>query len=66
MDENTKLVEDAKLIDDLGGPSALAERLGYSKSGGPQRVQNWKTRGIPAQVKIDFPDIFLRPREQAA
>jgi len=52
---------DAELIQELGGPTKLAEILGYDKqSGGVQRVQNWITRGIPAQVKVDHPDLFIR------
>lgn len=52
-------MSDAELIEKLGGPAALAERLGYDKDGGVQRVQNWRTRGIPAQVKVEFPAIFI-------
>lgn len=55
-------MDDAQLIKDLGGPTKLAELLGYDKtSGGVQRVANWVTRGIPAKVKLDHPEIFLRP-----
>jgi hypothetical protein len=51
---------DARLIDQLGGPAKLAEQLGYDKaSGGVQRIQNWKKRGIPASVKLAHPDLFL-------
>lgn len=46
-----------KVIERLGGASRLAERLGYGK-GGAQRVHNWMTRGIPAKVILDNPDIF--------
>jgi hypothetical protein len=59
-------VTDAELIDELGGPSRLAERLGYEKLGGVQRVQNWKARGIPARVKLQRPDLFLVPQPAAA
>lgn len=52
-------MSDSELIDLLGGPTRLAERLGYIKAGGVQRVQNWKARGIPARVKLDHPDLFL-------
>lgn len=50
---------DSELIDELGGPTKLARVLGYG-SGGPQRVSNWKSRGIPAEVKLERPDLFLR------
>lgn len=57
---NTSMT-DQELIAQLGGPAKLAERLGFEKEGGVQRVQNWISRGIPAQVKVDFQEIFLRP-----
>lgn len=55
-------MSDSELIELLGGPSRLAERLGYEKAGGVQRVQNWKVRGIPARVKLDRPDLFMAHR----
>ncbi len=52
---------DSELIDTLGGPAKVAELLKFDKKrGGTQRVANWKTRGIPARVKLDFPDVFLK------
>lgn len=48
---------DKDLIENLGGPAKLAARLGYSV----QRVQNWKGRGIPAQVRLDHPEVFPLP-----
>lgn len=48
---------DKDLIDDLGGSTKLAALLGYSV----QRVENWKKRGIPAQVRLDHPDVFPLP-----
>ena len=54
---------DKDLIESLGGATKLAARLGCSV----QRVQNWKDRGIPAQVRLDHPDVFPlpgRPAEQ--
>ena len=51
---------DKELIRELGGPTKLAVLLGYDTThGGVQRVQNWITRGIPPQVKLAFPHIFL-------
>ena len=50
---------DSELIHDLGGPARVAELLGFDKAIGTQRVHNWITRGIPAQVKLDYPHIFL-------
>lgn len=53
--------KDSHLIDALGGPAKVAELLGFDKAdGGIQRVHNWRTRGIPAKVKVDHPDIFLQ------
>jgi hypothetical protein len=47
------------LIQSLGGPTRVAELLGYDKSkGGVQRVANWQKRGIPAEVRLERPDIF--------
>jgi hypothetical protein len=57
---NPSLQADRELIQLLGGPTKLAELLGYKKPGGVQRVQNWKDRGIPASVKLCRPDLFLR------
>lgn len=50
---------DKSLIDALGGPSKVAELLGYDKRGGRQRVNNWRRRGIPPKVKLEYPDVFL-------
>jgi hypothetical protein len=57
--EQQKLIEDRQLLERLGGPTRVAELLGYDKHGGAQRVQNWISRGIPPKVKIDHQDIFL-------
>ncbi len=53
-------MDDKKLIEELGGPTKVAELLGYDKAhGGVQRVQNWMTRGIPPKEKLARPDLFL-------
>lgn len=57
--EDAQLQADRALIADLGGPTQLAEKLGYEKLGGVQRVQNWTVRGIPAAVKVKRPDLFM-------
>lgn len=54
-------MNDKELITHLGGPAKVAEMLSFEKEGGVQRVHNWIERGIPPRVKLDFPDIFLRP-----
>lgn len=47
------------LIDRLGGPAKVARLLGFdSKAGGIQRVQNWKSRGIPALIRLKRRDVF--------
>lgn len=47
------------IIDQLGGPSKVAELLGWKdKPGQVQRIHNWKSRGIPARVLLDRPDVF--------
>ncbi len=51
-------MSDSKLIDALGGPTRVAELLGYDKAGGVQRVHNWRHRGIPARVKLERSDVF--------
>lgn len=51
-------MNDATLIDRLGGPAKLAGALGYGP-GGTQRVFNWKARGrIPSDVKLERQDLF--------
>lgn len=46
---------DKELIKKLGGVTAVANFLKIS----PQRVGNWGRRKIPAQIKLDNPEIFL-------
>lgn len=60
-----KMMNDRKVIESLGGPGKVAELLGYEKHGGVQRVHNWMSRGIPAKVKLDHPEIF-KPAKAAA
>lgn len=48
--------QDKQLIVNLGGPSKVAELLGTSR----QRIHNWMKRGIPAGVKLKFPQYFLK------
>lgn len=50
---------DAQIIDDLGGAAKVAEMLGYKADIGTQRVHNWKSRGIPAAVRLKHLDIFV-------
>lgn len=57
---STDIHSDADLIRSLGGPSVVAKKIASGKPVSAQRVQNWLTRGIPAQVKLDHPHLFLR------
>ena len=55
---------DQERIRALGGPTKLARLLGYDDKGGPQRVANWLARGIPPKVKLERPDLFMRPLDE--
>lgn len=50
---------DAELIKLHGGPKRLAQKMNLSGRYAVQRIQNWKTRGIPAKVKLQHPSLFL-------
>jgi ethanolamine ammonia-lyase small subunit len=62
---------DGDLIHDLGGATALARRLTASakrrnrleeaKAFTPQRVQNWRSRGIPALVRLNYAAVLRKP-----
>lgn len=50
---------DKEIIDSLGGPAKVARLLGLTgRPGQVQRVHNWKSRGIPVQVRLDHPGVF--------
>lgn len=53
------MTDDRKLIEDLGGPSRVAELLNFPKPDGARRVHNWLARGIPAKVKVEHPELFM-------
>jgi hypothetical protein len=57
--------KDAEMIRQLGGSTKVAQLLGLTEKGGVQRVQNWITRGIPAQIKLDHADLFPQQRKAA-
>ena len=49
-------------IDELGGPTKVAELMGIlSEPGSIQRISNWKRRGIPPKVVLQYPELFLYP-----
>jgi hypothetical protein len=60
--------ESARLIDAAGGSARLAELIGLgSEDGARQRVNNWRRRGIPADVILENRELFERlQREQTA
>ena len=58
-----RMSDDTKRIRFFGGPAKLAEMLGYDHHG-HQRVHNWITRGIPSAVKVERPDLFMRPLKE--
>lgn len=49
---------DSQIIQNLGGATAVAKRLGFRLPDGARRVHNWIARGIPAQIKLDHSRIF--------
>jgi hypothetical protein len=56
---------DAEKIDRMGGSTKVAKLLGLTGPGGVQRVSNWRTRGIPASVKIEHKQYFLTETQHA-
>ena len=66
MRDDNATCKDAELITKLGGPKAVAELLGYTKPGSVQRVYNWKSRGIPDGVKVQFPQHFMVSADSSA
>ena len=61
MKINTSIEKDNAIIDAHGGTVALAGRLGIT----PPRVNNWRTRGVPASARLEWPEIFLPKRAPA-
>ena len=51
---------DKEIIEKLGGSTKVAKLLNFLMPSGAQRVHNWKTRGIPAYVKLKHPELFQR------
>jgi hypothetical protein len=56
---------DWELVLALGGVVKVSNLLGYEYERGPQRVHNWKHRGIPPAVKLAHPKLFLRKNDPA-
>lgn len=55
---------DSEIIQNLGGSTAVAKRLGLKTPSGARRVHNWISRGIPAQMKLDHPRLFSSKQAQ--
>lgn len=49
-----------QIIESLGGASVLAEILGYKQYQGQRRINNWKSRGIPAIILARHPKLFKK------
>lgn len=63
---NLCMKRDKQLIDSLGGPAKVAELMGLrDKPGQIQRIHNWKTRGIPARVRLEYPELFPFTKESS-
>lgn len=59
--------ETIKLISFVGGDSEFARLLGIDKGAGyKQRVNNWKRRGIPAEVVLEHYETIKKIRAKAA
>jgi hypothetical protein len=52
------LEHDRAIIQSLGGPRKVAERLNM-RPHGQQKVTNWLQRGIPAHMKVAHPELFM-------
>ncbi|MGV0960129.1 MAG: hypothetical protein ACOYB1_09860 [Limnohabitans sp.] len=49
---------DSEIISHYGGPTHFARILGLTSPGSVQRVSNWGVRGIPADIKLQHPNLF--------
>ena len=56
--EQTLNVEACSIIEQHGGSAELARKLNFSGVNGTVRVNNWKYRGIPWEMKAKHPSIF--------
>lgn len=61
----SEIIKDRALIERLGGATRLARMLGFRMPEGVGRVGNWKTRGIPPAIKLQFPDWLLPEMRRA-
>ena len=47
---------DKQIIEFYGGGTKLARKLGLLTHHDRIKVNNWKTRGIPAKIKLQYPE----------
>ncbi len=59
-------MNDAEIIQSIGGPAEVARLLGYERNGGTQRVFNWLKRGIPDSVKLKHQKTLLKEARNRA
>jgi len=52
--DSTAEISDQELIDALGGPLAVVQRLGLPRYYGLTRVCNWRARGIPFKIRLQY------------
>lgn len=62
--DHLRIEADAARIKELGGPTRVAVLLKLDKNGGTQRIQNWLTRGIPAEMKLQHPVLRTPAKRQ--
>lgn len=61
MDKKAEqIANDVELIKELGGATKVARLLGWDDARDVTRVQNWLKRGIPPNIKLEYPKIFLK------
>lgn len=51
--------EDKRLLQSIGSYAEVGRITGNS----PQCVFNWTKRGIPARIKLKYPDLFLNSKK---
>lgn len=56
--QTSEQLEAIALIEKHGGSASFARLLGFQGAKGTIRVNNWKTRGIPWEIKFKHPRFF--------
>ena len=51
---------DKEIVEFYGGGTKLARKLGLLTHPDRIKVNNWKVRGIPAKIKLQYPELFLK------